>query len=97
MSQFPHDKFNKNLPEQRLSPFGLDFRSGYATDLKLLADRGLDVSGYNPYYRKDLPEGKFDTILCFYVLNVLFPEEQLRFLMSISNLLKRNRVPRSPL
>src|ERR671933_710381 len=33
-------------------------------------------------------ENKFDTIICFYVLNVLFPEEQANVLMEVSHLLK---------
>jgi diadenosine tetraphosphate (Ap4A) HIT family hydrolase len=76
------------LKDDRLVGRILDFGCGFGTDVKILADRGLDISGYDPYYRKDIPAGKFDTILCFYVLNVLFPEEQSRVLMSISNLLK---------
>jgi ATP adenylyltransferase len=32
--------------------------------------------------------GRFDTILCHYVLNVLLPEEQVYVLMAVSELLK---------
>ncbi|MBD2578595.1 HIT family protein [Oscillatoria sp. FACHB-1406] len=65
----------------------LDFGCGFGNDVKLLGKRKLDVLGYDPYYFPDYPKGKFSTILCFYVLNVLFPEDQARVLMEVSHLL----------
>jgi diadenosine tetraphosphate (Ap4A) HIT family hydrolase len=66
----------------------LDFGCGFGNDVKLLQAKGLDVTGYDPHYFPEYPENKFDTILCFYVLNVLFPEEQTNVLMDVSHLLK---------
>lgn len=66
----------------------LDFGCGFGKDAALLREKGLDVIGYDPYYFPNFPEAKFDTILCFYVLNVLFREEQANVLMQISHLLK---------
>lgn len=66
----------------------LDFGCGFGKDVSHLIVKGYDVKGYDPYYYPEYPTEKFDTILCFYVLNVLFPEEQNKVLMQISNLLK---------
>lgn len=66
----------------------LDFGSGLGNDVKLLREKGFEIAGYDPYYFPKSPHGKFDTIFCFYVLNVLFPEEQANVLMAVSHLLK---------
>jgi diadenosine tetraphosphate (Ap4A) HIT family hydrolase len=68
----------------------LDFGCGIGKDVELLKQDGFDIAGYDPFYFPEFPKEKFDTILCFYVLNVLFPEEQAEVLMNISNLLKPN-------
>lgn len=66
----------------------LDFGCGFGNDVKLLQQKKLDIIGYDPYYFPQFPQEKFDTILCFYVLNVLFLEEQIKVLMEVSHLLK---------
>jgi len=66
----------------------LDFGCGFGNDVKLLQQKGFDIAGYDPYYFPEFPNNKFDTIICFYVLNVLFPEEQANVLMEVSHLLK---------
>ena len=66
----------------------LDFGCGFGSDVKLLKQKGFDITGYDPHYFPLYPEQKFDTIICFYVLNVLFPEEQANVLMEVSHLLK---------
>ena len=68
----------------------LDFGCGLGIDIEYLKGKGFDIFGYDPYYLPDIPEGKFDTIICNYVLNVLLPEEQSHVLMAISELLKPN-------
>lgn len=68
----------------------LDFGCGIRKDVELLKVKGIDIIGYDPFYFPEFPEDKFDTILCFYVLNVLLPEEQAEVLMNVSNLLKPN-------
>jgi SAM-dependent methyltransferase len=75
---------NKNLLKGKI----LDFGCGFGNDVKLLQQKGFDITGYDPYYFPELPHEKFDTIICFYVLNVLFPEEQANVLMGVSHLLK---------
>jgi diadenosine tetraphosphate (Ap4A) HIT family hydrolase len=66
----------------------LDFGCGFGNDVKLLQQKGVDITGYDPYYFPQYPNENFDTIICLYVLNVLFPEEQAKVLMEVSHLLK---------
>lgn len=68
----------------------LDFGCGWGNDVKLLTEKGFNIQGYDPYYFPEYPQKKFDTIYCFYVLNVLFPDSQQQVIMSISQLLKPN-------
>lgn len=66
----------------------LDFGCGTGADVKFLKDNNFDITGYDPHYAPEYPGEKFDTIICNYVLNVLFPEEQSHVLMAVSELLK---------
>src|SRR5690554_1483224 len=66
----------------------LDFGCGFGKDVEDLSLRGIQITGYDKYYFPEYPAEKYDTILCFYVLNVLLPEEQTNVLMEISQLLK---------
>lgn len=66
----------------------LDYGCGFGTDVKLLSKHGIKIEGYDKHYFPTYPVRKFDTILCFYVLNVLLPEEQAKVLIEISRLLK---------
>ena len=66
----------------------LDFGCGIGKDVAILNEKGLDVSGFDPYYFPEFPSRKFDTIICQYVLNVLLPDEQADVLMNVSYLLK---------
>ncbi len=75
---------DKNLLEGLI----LDFGCGLGNDIKLLEQKGFPIQGYDPYYFPAYPTHKFDTILCFYVLNVLLPEEQAHVMMEVSHLLK---------
>lgn len=65
----------------------LDFGCGFGFDTDELKRQGLDITGYDYYYRPDFPEGKFDTIICQYVLNVLEPYAQAEVMMNVTNLL----------
>ncbi len=65
----------------------LDFGCGGGIDASFLTKNGLYTTKFDPYYAPQVPTGKFDTILCHYVLNVLLPEEQVQVLMAISELL----------
>ena len=65
----------------------LDFGCGYGYDTDELKKRGYDIIGYYYYYRPDFPDGKFDTIICNYVLNVLEPYAQAEVMMNVTNLL----------
>ncbi|WP_069790335.1 HIT domain-containing protein [Cyanobacterium sp. IPPAS B-1200] len=66
----------------------LDFGCGLGNDVKKLQETGLNIIGYDPHYFPDYPQEKFDTIICFYVLNVLFPEPQEEVIMTIAHKLK---------
>ena len=66
----------------------LDYGCGYGRDVQFLQAKGVEASGYDPHYFPESPNRKFDTILCFYVLNVLFADEQTAVLMDVARLLK---------
>ncbi|PRY12416.1 diadenosine tetraphosphate (Ap4A) HIT family hydrolase [Pontibacter ummariensis] len=68
----------------------LDFGCGLGKDVELLNSIGHNVTAYDPFYFPDYPKKLFDTIICFYVLNVLLPNEQEHVLMNVSSLLKSN-------
>jgi SAM-dependent methyltransferase len=62
----------------------LDFGCGRGFD----AD-ALGAEGFDPYYRTQMPDGKFDTIICIYVLNVIPLDAQTETLIQISRKLRR--------
>lgn len=66
----------------------LDFGCGFGKDVEILSKKGYKITGYDPYYFPLYPQEKFDIIICFYVLNVLFLESQEEIIMNISELLK---------
>jgi ATP adenylyltransferase len=66
----------------------LDFGCGFGKDVELLKEKGINIIGYDKHYFPEYPNKKFDTIICFYVLNVLMPEEQSAVLMEVARLLK---------
>lgn len=66
----------------------LDFGCGFGKDVEVLNKKGINITGYDKHYFPDYPQKRFDTIICFYVLNVLMTEEQANVLMEISQLLK---------
>ena len=76
------------LNQKKISGKVLDFGCGIGKDVELLQQKGFNIVGYDPFYFPEFPTEKFDTILCFYVLNVLLPEEQAEVLMNVSHLLK---------
>lgn len=65
----------------------LDFGCGLGYDADELKRRGFDVTGYDNYYRTEYPKGKFDTIFCVFVLDVLEPYAQIEVMMNVFNLL----------
>lgn len=68
----------------------LDFGSGFGVDGQFLREQGFNVTDFDPYYAPEYPSGRFDTIICHYVLNVLFCEEQSHVLMAVSEFLNSN-------
>jgi diadenosine tetraphosphate (Ap4A) HIT family hydrolase len=65
----------------------LDFGCGLGNDVKLLKKKGFNIIGYDPYYFSQYPQEKFQTIICIYVLNVLFTDAQSSVIMEVSHLL----------
>lgn len=66
----------------------LDYGCGFGKDVELLKAKSINITGYDKHYFPIYPTKKFDTIICFYVLNVLLPEEQATVLMELSQLVK---------
>ena len=77
---------NKNL----LIGDVLDFGCGFGKDVELLKTKNININGYDKYHFPKYPEKRYDTVICFYVLNVILPEEQADVLMEISKLIKTN-------
>lgn len=63
----------------------LDYGCGRGFDCDFL---GID--GFDPNWRPERPVGKYDTIFCNYVLNVVSEEEQAEIIKDIRDLLNPN-------
>ncbi len=70
----------------------LDYGCGYGGDVERLADLGINIHGYDPHLQPDLTRGKFNTITCNYVLNVIDEHERLTVLAHIRTLLRKDGV-----
>ena len=68
----------------------LDFGCGRGQDVERLAKNGVNIQGYDPHHQPDMPRGKFNTITCNYVLNVIDEHERLTVLVHIRSLLRKN-------
>lgn len=88
------DRVGPSFPTRLLLRAGLltgrvlDFGCGTGTDVSFLRARGIDAIGFDPHYYPSEPTGRYDTIICHYVVNVLLPEEQSHVLMAVSELLE---------
>ena len=49
----------------------LDYGCGKGSDVEHWNSLGYDATGYDPYWQPELPEGLFDVVTNFYVLNVI--------------------------
>jgi len=65
----------------------LDYGCGKGKDAETLEESGFDVEKYDPVHHPVVPTGKFDTIICNYVLNVVDEESRNLVLDNIKNLL----------
>lgn len=61
----------------------LDYGCGKGKDAE-----SYGFSKYDPYYAPEMPTGKFDNIVCNYVLNVIDESEAAQVLANIKSLLK---------
>jgi hypothetical protein len=64
----------------------LDYGCGRGADVEFLKANGKEVTGYDPHWQPTLPEGKFQTVLCTFVLNVITEEEQKELLVRLGQL-----------
>jgi 2-polyprenyl-3-methyl-5-hydroxy-6-metoxy-1,4-benzoquinol methylase len=62
----------------------LDFGCGKG-DLKLFLDGNIEE--YDPHYKPEKPKGKFDVVVCNYVLNVLTQESREKALVEAQSFL----------
>lgn len=76
------------LKNNKISGCVLDFGCGHGSDVDLLKEKGYKVVGYDPYFFPTIPTEQFDTIICFYVLNVLPKEDECKIIANITSLLK---------
>lgn len=60
----------------------LDYGCGHGYDVE---HHGWD--GYDPYYRQQMPDGEYDTILCNHVANILTRKSRTEMLEKINELL----------
>jgi len=63
----------------------LDYGSGKGTDSMFLG-----IESYDPHFQPDLPSGKFDTIICIYVLNVMEEAKANEVVVKVKDLLNPN-------
>lgn len=61
----------------------LDYGCGRGDDLDFLISNGCSACGYDPFFRPNGYNMKFDVVLCTYVLNVLEREAHKRVLLDI--------------
>lgn len=61
---------------RRLKGRILDYGCGRGFDAIQLQEDGFECEAYDPHYQPIMPSGRFDTIICIYVLNVLQKHEQ---------------------
>ena len=73
-----------NLIEGRV----LDFGCGKGFDTDFLLSEGFEAVGYDPHFRPEKPNGKFNTIICNYVLNVLEEKDSEAVINEIRGLLE---------
>ena len=80
-----------SLPMRHLNDKGLlkgrvlDFGCGKGGDVERLG-----IEGFDPFHRPTMPKGKFDTITCNYVLNVISDKDGKKVLDEIRSKLKKN-------
>ena len=90
----PKERNRPSYPTRRLLAKGhiqgrvLAFGFGYGGDVSFLEAKGYDVTSYDALHASSYPNGQFDTILCHYLLNLLFRRERSRVLMEVAELLR---------
>ena len=70
----------------------LDFGSGHGEDAKWLRSKGYQVREYDPNFDgvSEMPDGKYNTVLCTYVLNVLPKNQEAKIVKQVMARLRPN-------
>jgi len=82
-----------SVPMRYLSDHGLlngrvlDYGCGRGDDAA-----ALDIESYDPTWQPSKPRGKFDTITCNYVLNVVAPKTEREIIKDIRSRLRKNGI-----
>lgn len=59
----------------------LDYGCGRGADVRILRNNGHNIEGYDPHFAPEEQQGKYDTILCTFVLNVIEDERERRLVL----------------
>lgn len=86
-SSFP---LNVLLRNKKIVGNVLDYGCGHGADVEFLKNKEFNATGYDPNFFPSFPSEKYDTIICFYVLNVLPLDEENMIIANVSSLLKPN-------
>ena len=79
-------KLNLIQPKDRI----LDYGCGHGFDVNHLTQNGYNACGYDLWYQPKLAKGKFDFVLCSYVINVIADQwQRLAVLETVKNLSRR--------
>jgi 2-polyprenyl-3-methyl-5-hydroxy-6-metoxy-1,4-benzoquinol methylase len=76
----------KLLSKNKIIGRTIDYGCGKGKDFAHLKESNYDVQGYDPYWRNTSIHGKFDTVLCTYVLNVVSSDERNNIINILKNL-----------
>lgn len=70
----------------------LDYGCGHGLDGEYLNCMGFQVTSYDPVYRPIEVTGKFKTILCIYVLNIIKEQQEKEIITQLKKLLENDGV-----
>lgn len=65
----------------------LDYGCGHGRDVQAFLEEGWEALGYDPHFFPTQPNGRFDWVLCSYVLNVIEdPSERKKVIADLNRL-----------